>query len=198
MTDARTREPQLLMRVVESDYQRSLYFGENMLTVYAELINVQSSTLAISIMANTSTGECDRFIFTALSIWALCERSTKDASSLEAAINRSLAFARKQASYFHGKLPIYADSTTQNISRTLAQAYRTNKNIFTENPQIQKIARLITRLMTNQSHTAGVVHAIHLLCNKVGLNFVQEYLLFKILSKATHSLDREVQHVSMA
>ena len=167
-------------RVEQHPYDRSeLYFGETLSSVYAELLNEQTSYLSLRLLAQYQRRE--RLVIVLASILNLLVASSVDKlEDFKARLEDSSRFALKAA----GDLgfPTQPDERFETGLRKALLQLLPQSGALAEDQTIQRIVRLLRR--TRKCKPSGehvATHALHLLCNKLGVSIVEEYNLFSTL-----------------
>jgi thiopeptide-type bacteriocin biosynthesis protein len=167
------------IRLLSADYSREEhYFGETRESVYAELINEQTSYLSMQMLAGVNEQEQTLLLKNIASLYwtfVLSSFSEKD-------LNRSLAESREFAERNKAKnneKNYSSDSLLQNILITVE---RTSETII-KLPNLIRAASLIKRLKLRKDGRFVATHAVHLYCNKLGFSISQEFKIYTLLSE---------------
>ncbi|MBC13570.1 hypothetical protein B1759_02410 [Rubrivirga sp. SAORIC476] len=143
------------------------YFGETWDSVYAEVMNGHTSTLALSFQARTWPDRSTLALATALTISTLWSEALR--GDAREGLSRSVAFARRHAAS--------ADAPTPSLAalRTMADAL---KGPLESRQDVRALAALIRRSIHRGGQGLFVgVHALHLFCNKLGFSFEEERII---------------------
>lgn len=162
-------------------YDRSaLYFGENLLSVYSELLNEQTSYLALRFLRSHGDKPRHLIVAVASTIFALLHLSSKESDGILKAHNRSLSFA--EGVLLRLGIPIPAPNEQQAGNEYLIRHLPNMAQRLKQDLVVQRIARLLNRARRLPAPNFVSVHALHLFCNKMGLSITEEYKLFRALT----------------
>jgi thiopeptide-type bacteriocin biosynthesis protein len=161
--------------VQETPYDRSLlYFGDNLGSVYAELLNEQTSYLALHILPAHNRDPRYRFLLIVSALLAMYRLANKQFLAVLSAVKESLAFVRNAITGVGLITPAIASLPAALISRLERQVPPISKQLQAD-LTVQRIGRLLRRAR-QLSAPAGVgTHALHLFCNKLGFPLPEEY-----------------------
>jgi thiopeptide-type bacteriocin biosynthesis protein len=169
-------------------YDRTLhYFGESAGSVYSELLNEQTSHLALRILSKTlgnpSALVC---LVGCMLLFLFCKTGAK---SRDAAVGASVELAERILNR-SASSPILNNTQSTTV---LVSAMRNNWPTIESGIAADRNLRHILRLLLRASVTNPWVatHSLHLLCNKVGISPRHEHHLFcslKILLAGESSL----------
>lgn len=171
-------------RLFEQPYDReALYFGETMESVYAELLNEETSALALRVLGWPGAGERPRRWAAAAGLLDLLlhEAAGGDDEKLRD-LAASRAFARHAARTVGEE--ISAEASLGAPLPSLAAAVTRIGAALARDPGVARTARLLARAR-RQTPRGGEVaaHALHLLCNKLGFHPLEEHALFAALER---------------
>ncbi|MGH1364946.1 MAG: lantibiotic dehydratase C-terminal domain-containing protein [Calditrichia bacterium] len=169
--------------LMRAEYDRSShYFGESMASVYSELINEQTSYLAIAMLDFCYESGIDRQTLVILVVNYLMSKSLVDYELRQKLINRGYEFATLNTQkYFTSvafKAPVLQNKQLAALVRNSEALYP----FFSSNTYLKQILRLIKRIYHHNYDECIVVHSIHLLCNKLGVNLPAEAAIYDIIS----------------
>jgi len=167
-------------------YSRSeLYFGETAASVYAELLNEATSRLCLEILAAPGGDHrVRRWLSLAAVLDRLVEASAGDEAELRSRLAESRAFARWAAS--EAGFPLHEEPRPPHpaLDAALRSALVRLRPSLGAHPTLRRIARLLRRVRRNVPGGPRVaVHALHLLCNKLGFSLHEEHDLFTALHR---------------
>lgn len=175
-------------RLEAHPYDREeLYFGAARESVYAELLNEATSELALRLLgAPGGESRGRRWLALAALLDVLLGGSTAGEDRRAAALAASRRFAREAAAAV-GR-PVAESSAAPpppGAAAALAQARTGLGPALAAEPRVQRTARLLARARRCGPRGGLVaVHALHLLCNKLGLSLHEEHDLFTALARA--------------
>lgn len=200
------REP---FRIEQHLYCReTLYFGETLQSVYAELLNEATSWLCIRLLRSlVAADRVRRWLALAATLDLILREAYRTDDALRSAILESRAFARRAAS----DLAAADGSLTEGQRRTHIEppigrrlplraiwiaAARVAGALGSE-PSVHRIVSGLRRLgrCTPEVRFVGV-HSLHLLCNKLGFSLADEYWAFSALYELAFcgsAIDDDVQ-----
>jgi thiopeptide-type bacteriocin biosynthesis protein len=188
-------------RVEQHPYDRSeLYFGETLSSVYAELLNEQTSDLGLRLLAQYQKRE--RLVVVLASILNLLVAGSVDnLEDFKFKLKDSSRFASKTAADLG--FPTQRDERFETGLRKALLQLLPQSSMLAQEQTIQRIVRLLRR--TTKCEASGehvATHALHLLCNKLGVSIVEEYNLFSTLydfaAGSFFTLKKGVDHGRMA
>lgn len=167
-------------RVEQHAYDAAeLYFGETALTVYAELLNEQTSYLGLRMLAQYQ-GRQRLVVILASILNFLLVSSTDSLQDFRATLEHSRCFAANTAADLG--FPVQPDEKLEASLQKVLLHLLPQSSTLIEDPAIQRILRLLRRTRKcNPSGEFVATHALHLLCNKLGVLVVEEYNLFSTL-----------------
>ena len=188
-------------RVEQHPYDRSaLYFGETLSSVYAELLNEQTSALGLRLLAQYPRRE--RLVVVLASILNfLFAGSVDNLEDFKAKLEDSSRFASKTAVDL-GFRTQRDERFEAGLRKALLQLLPQSSTLV-QDQTIQRIVRLLRRTRKCQPSGEHVAtHALHHLCNKLGVSIVEEYNLFSTLydfaADSFFTLKKGVEHGRMA
>jgi thiopeptide-type bacteriocin biosynthesis protein len=188
-------------RVEQHPYDRSeLYFGETALSVYAELLNEQTSYLGLRALAQYR-GRPRLIVVLASILNFLLVSSTDSLEDFRATLENSRRFAANAAAEFG--FSVQSDEKLEASLRNILLQLLPQSSALVQDQTIQRIVRLLRR--TRKCKPSGefvATHALHLLCNKLGVSILEEYNLFNTLDDFAPDsflrLKKGVDHGGMA
>lgn len=171
-------------RVVPRPYDRTEhYFGETLVTVYAELLNEQTSYLALRLLRHDPSDWNRRAVMLMGTLALLLRRSCRDQAEAHTCLAHSVRFAVEAGQRF---LPEAAPPTPQEIRfwhRAAAGAAPAVQRALAADPSATRSAWLLRRLRCcGEQGPFAATHALHLLCNKLGFDLRAERVFFEALS----------------
>jgi thiopeptide-type bacteriocin biosynthesis protein len=173
--------------VVEQPYSRKLhYFGETPESVYAELANEATSRLCLRIVGGPGGEKWTVRWLVLLSTLnqLLLGMARGDGAAFAARVEEGRAFARQ--GWESLGLSIVDDDalTVQPLLVAAAEAALARGAAAGDDPLVRHLVRLLRRVRRRGPGGGHVaVHALHLLCNKLGFTFYEEYNLFTALRR---------------
>ena len=169
--------------VLEEAYDRiALYFGETLLSVYSELLNEQTSYLALRILRSGSQSRPLRLVTVGSILALLTRRAARSSEETAGFIDQSCRFAREALSRMGVTVAHRNRDTTAQLHSALGRSIPKLSQLLEADSTTDRIARLLTRMRKRQLSGAAVaVHGLHLLCNKLGVSLTEEHELFTAL-----------------
>ena len=146
------------------------YFGESPLSVYAELLNAQTSTLALACLANN---QLKRTALTSLISAQILEFYRRLGGNVDELIAAGRSFAETQLR--KGNPQIELPLAALKAPKLLAKA---DTELF--HPAIGRCAKLLVRLSRLTGGIDVAAHALHLFHNKLGLGFYDEWITMRL------------------
>jgi thiopeptide-type bacteriocin biosynthesis protein len=168
------------VRLEANTYDRkTLYFGETIASVYSELLNEQTSWLAIYVMRAAEKSQAKSFCLLIAILVSILRSISPDSSD---AIARSWsAFTIEELR----KLPACPEPLPPAMQLILLAHAPELLSPIAEGTVVYKITRriaaLIRRTLRIPKGLFVATHALHLLCNKVGLSFQHEFWIAEAL-----------------
>lgn len=169
-------------RYEKSSYSREEhYFGENMETVYSELINEQTSRLALKMAADFSDSKALFTLKSFPSLYFLFEMSAESPEDFRRSLKESMDFVRNSGLYEKS-----ADGSASEFpSENLVAASLTAVTKMTEKMQssatLIKVVKLLRRAKKLPKGRFTATHSIHLYCNKLDFTMSQELKLYRLI-----------------
>ncbi|HEX2094849.1 MAG TPA: thiopeptide-type bacteriocin biosynthesis protein [Longimicrobiaceae bacterium] len=167
-------------------YSRSeLYFGETAATVYAELLNEATSRLCLELLLAPGADHwARRWLSLAATLQVLLESSSGSEEELRCKLAESRAFARRAASGAGFDLPNGPRPPHPSLDTALLTALSQLEPALAPHPTVRRISRLLRRARRYVPEGAQVaIHALHLLCNKLGFSLHEEHEIFTALQR---------------
>jgi thiopeptide-type bacteriocin biosynthesis protein len=196
-------------RIEQHLYSRqTLYFGETLQSVYAELLNEATSWLCLRLLRSLVVADrVRRWLALAATLDLVLREAYRTDDALRRAILESRDFARRAASDLaavHGSLTEVERWTDLEppIGRRLPlraiwNAAARIAGALGSEPSVQRIASGLRRLARYTPEVRFVgVHSLHLLCNKLGFSLADEYWAFSALYElalGASAIDGDVQ-----
>lgn len=167
-------------RVEKHAYDRSeLYFGETASSVYAELLNEQTSYLGLRLLAQYQ-GRTRLVVVLASILNLLLVSSAQDLEDFRSTLADSCRLAADIAADLG--FPVQPDEKLEAGLQGALRQLLHQSNTLVQDQTVQRILRLMRR--TRKSKPSGqfvATHALHLFCNKLGVSVIEEYNLFSAL-----------------
>lgn len=171
--------------------REALYFGETLDSVYSELLNGATSSLAFRLLA-AGGARAGRWLALAALLKALLRESTDSDSSCRAALSVSLDFARDAAAVLGRPVADGLAPSSAAASAALRRALERMAGLGGD-PAVRRTARLLLRCRRSAPRGAFVAtHGLHLLCNKLGFTLHEEHDLFTALARLADDADGRV------
>ena len=197
---SRAGSPDLAYRVEERPYSRvDLYFGDALPSVYAELLNEATSRLTLRLLRGPGGDRWSRrWLALAAILFLLQRRAAADINDLRRMLAASREFAEDTART-HGfgdaarRAPINSDA-----DGSLLDAIEAMHVQLDDDGELVRIGRLLRRtrrVLPNGRFVA--MHALHLLCNKMGLSPHEEYRLMTALDRLAPAAMARLARVSV-
>lgn len=176
------------IRLEIAEYDRSEhYFGESPQTVYSELINEQTSILALGLLSLFAGSSKFYTAKTLSSLYLLMSGSSENESDYRTAIGEGISFVLSSGYYDSSKNdPAEIPSAEQ--ESVAKMSVERLKNSFQDFPEIQKAAKLIRRCKKKTAMRFAATHSIHLYLNKMDFSMSQELKLYRLLQKIPYDL----------
>ena len=159
--------------------RKTLYFGETIASVYSELLNEQTSWLAIHVMRAAERSQAKSFCLLVAILSAIFRSISLDSS--DAITRHWRAFTIEELR----RLPIFPEPFPSAVNSILPTHISKLLNPIAEGTsvhrEIRRIAALIRRTLRIPRGLFVATHALHLLCNKVGLSLQHEFWIAEAL-----------------
>ncbi len=167
---------------VQQPYDRTaLYFGEKWESVYSELINEQTSILALRFM-RACHGSAACLVTVASALLNILLRLTAKSTFAEA-LQQSTEFASRAMAELNWTQPPADAQGLVAMARAIRDALPRVERMILADPSVGYLVRLLKRARSQCANGEIVVsHSLHLLCNKLGINLALEHELCKSLS----------------
>jgi thiopeptide-type bacteriocin biosynthesis protein len=170
----------------EQPYSRSVhYFGENRASVYAELLNEATSWLCLRIVRGPGGDRwvC-RWLVLIATLHQLVRGTSLDDGDFAYLVEEGRAFARQGWESLGLSIVDEALLDDQPLLLGAARAALARGAAAAGDPLVRHTVRLLRRTRRYAPHGGHVAtHALHLLCNKLGFSFYEEYNLFTALRR---------------
>lgn len=179
--------------VTREEYDRNdLYFGETMASVYAELLNEQSSYLALEILAGTRVtappadpetqsdgleARRKRFVVLIAAWMSILRDVFPDADARQQQIDASQQFAEGVLAQHDADVP---DGPSDRFVNSVQSASQAVDAALRERVSRQQWADLLRRA-AREGHGHVGTHAMHLLVNKTGFSLPEEHVATQVL-----------------
>lgn len=167
-------------RVEKHPYDRSeLYFGETASSVYAELLNEQTSYLGLRLLAQFQGRTCLIVVLASILNFLLVS-SADNLEDFSTMLEDSRRFAANTAADLG--FPVQPDEKLEASLQTALLQLLPQSSTLVQDQAVQRILRLLRRTRKCKPSSEFVAtHALHLLCNKLGMSMIEEYNLFSTL-----------------
>lgn len=156
------------------------YFGENRETVYSELINEQTSRLALMMAANFLDSKALFTLKSFPSLYFLFEMSAESPEDFRRSLKESMDFVLNSGLYEKSD-----DGRSEFPSENLIAAALTTVSKMTEKMQssatLTKAVKLLRRAKKLPKGRFTATHSIHLYCNKLDFTMSQELKLYRLI-----------------
>ncbi|MBC8165420.1 MAG: hypothetical protein H7Y20_06065 [Bryobacteraceae bacterium] len=172
----------------EKRYDRSeFYFGETLASVYAELLNEQTSHLALRILSQQPDRR-GRLLHTLAVVLTMCRgRSPHAGLDWRSMVDslRLVAGALAKAGLSTADLPALDAAMVARFERRVSELSAG----FEADERAIRCKRLLRRADRLSGRMEAGTHAIHLFCNKVGYTLIEEHRLFHLLRAIAATAD---------
>lgn len=164
-------------------YDRAeLYFGETIQSVYAELLNQQTSYLCLRLLRARSSSDLRLMMIVTATLAFILRRCENDLQDYIIALDDSRAFAIRGLQKLGYDTTLLSGREQTAFHQVIVQAIPQVAVNINEDPMIHRIIRLLRRTRKGVPSGRNVAaHALHLFCNKMGLSFLEEFELFDTL-----------------
>jgi thiopeptide-type bacteriocin biosynthesis protein len=165
-------------------YDRTtLYFGETMLSVYAELLNEQSSYLALRLLCAGQPGPVTLLAKLGAILLHVLRRMFDNPGELCEFCGHARKFASESMQRLGLTSPEWNEAVRNKLRTFLDRSARRSDPSIDCDRNVARLCSLLRRLRTYYpSGQMVAVHAVHLLFNKLGFSLMDEYCLFGVLS----------------
>jgi len=164
-------------------YDRSLYFGETMRSVYSELLNEHTSGFAFRLLHLYSRKRAQLFVVFTFVLHRILSEILAPGDTLAALAEKSLGFAMKAIADL--KLPPFVldSARAAAISGSLLSISGNARGALQEDSDIRTTVRLLQRVQRLPEGVFVRIHSLHLLANKLGFSLADECLIFTLLKE---------------
>jgi hypothetical protein len=164
-------------------YDRSLYFGETMCSVYSELLNEHTSRFAFRLLHLYSGQRTKLFVLLTFVFHRILSEIMASGDTLAALAEKSFEFASK--AIVDLELPPFVlDAARANsISGSLLSISGNARHALQGDPDIRMVVRLLQRVQKLPDGAFVRIHSLHLLANKLGFSLADECLIFTLLKE---------------
>lgn len=177
-------DPGTGIRIESATYDRTEhYFGNNMLTVYAELLNECTTRIAFDLLQPDFGGRQRRVLVAACAVWSCVSGAFADAANRARFLTAADLFVRKASTQFGSATTGLNDSDQAKFDRNLLRiqpAFRRDCDQSLLNYTGRMLRRTIT--LPTQGWSVGI-HSIHLLNNKLGVSLQEERYIYNALKR---------------
>jgi thiopeptide-type bacteriocin biosynthesis protein len=165
-------------------YDRAtLYFGETMLSVYAELLNEQSSYLALRLLGAGQPGPAALLAKLGTIVLHVLRRTIDSPGELCEFCSHARKFACESMQRLGLTFPEWNEAVRDKLRTFLNRSAGQSDPSLDCDRNVALLGSLLRRLRTYYpSGQTVAVHAVHLLFNKLGFSLMDEYCLFGVLS----------------
>jgi len=172
-----------ICRVEQRTYDRDEhYFGETIYSVYAELLNEQTSWFGLKLLRGYHDKRPQLTALLAACLAFFLSRMTEDREDYIQAVELARSFAGtvlKQLGFI-GDLGRRVDQ--HDLDALIPQISSRSIPFLSQDPAAMSIIRLSRRARKAGDQGKFIVaHALHLLCNKLGFSIREEYWIFTLL-----------------
>lgn len=164
-------------------YDRSLYFGETMRSVYSELLNEHTSGFAFRLLRLYSSQRVQLFVVLTFVLHRILSEILAPGDTLTALAEESLIFAMRAIADLK-RPPFVLDAARATaISGSLLSLSGNARGALQEDPDICTAVRLLQRVQKLPEGAFVRIHSLHLLANKLGFSLTDECLIFTLLKE---------------
>lgn len=168
------------VRLEEQGYDREkLYFGETLASVYSELLNEATSWFSFRLLRFCETSGAKRWLVVAAVLEFIQLRVASSERDFFDGLCSSFSFARSTAESMGFALPELEESRQLCRYKAIVKMRTRVAAALDADSSVRHVIALLAR--TRRCRFGGrsvAVHALHLLCNKVGLPIHHEFELF--------------------
>jgi thiopeptide-type bacteriocin biosynthesis protein len=170
-------------RIERRDYSREEhYFGETVYSVYAELLNEQTSRLALRLLRGCYEQRAELILLLAVTVRFLLKGIAQDHKEFIQAAELSRSFAQDVLAKSGMSPEVVTAAEPSKLHALVRQASARAVPILQGDQVATAIVHLGCRLQRKGRFGRFVLtHAFHLLCNKLGCSMQEEYRLFSCL-----------------
>jgi thiopeptide-type bacteriocin biosynthesis protein len=166
-------------RIERTNYDRAEhYFGHNPRTVYSELLNEQTSYVALQMLRTTFVNRQIRVLITAcvLSSWMkLTYTQVADQARL---LEEAQQFVQRALSQLGRRHVVLSPAHRLAFVRSIRRIELKVSDAAGE-WQIEKISRLFRRTLDAPGGRVVAIHGLHLFCNKMGVTLQEEGYIYR-------------------
>lgn len=171
------------IRLEITEYDRvEHYFGESLKTVYSELINEQTSILALRLLTVFADLSQPNAVKILPSLYILMSESARDERDFQTGIEEGIHFVLNSGYYDASKNDPAEIPSGGQEAVVKALIGRTKKS-FQNLPEIERAAKLLRRCKRNRAMRFAATHSIHIYLNKMNFSMSQELKLYRLLQK---------------
>lgn len=189
------RAPGAGFRLEVQPYDRTAhYFGETRESVYAELLNEASSQLALRLLASLAgQGRLRRWLVSTAVLDLLVDfLAAGDPSAKRRFLARSRDFAAQTAEALFGDEARAALAANRATVRPSAAPLPDVRSRLEPQLRLDRGFRRLAALLRRAHESGGrgpfvSVHALHLLCNKLGASLIEEHAAYLVLLHLTRT-----------
>jgi hypothetical protein len=168
-------------------YDRSLYFGETMRSVYSELLNEHTSRFAFRLLHLYSRQRTKLFVVLIFVLHRILNEILAPGDTLAALAEKSLDFAIKAIANLELPSFVLDAARTNCISGSLRSISGNARRALQGDLDICILVRLLQRVQRLADGAFVRIHSLHLLANKLGFSLADECLIFTLLKEMTSS-----------
>lgn len=177
--------------VKEHPYCRTeLYFAETILSVYAELCNEYTSKLGLRLMRQAAADRGRLLMLVAAALLFFHSAGGRNRQLAIESAHRSASLIENIVRQYNIFIVSTDESRQDAVQQTLLKAWPRVRNYLSRDHDALRQVLLFARMNRESSKAQKVgAHALHLLCNKVGLSLAEEYRLAQLIRNFVLSRD---------
>lgn len=172
-------------RLEDYPYSRERdYFGENLVSVHAELLNESTSWLALRLLRSLATSRHhERWIVLTCVSDMILRRTARNQQDLHTLIADSARFpvaaARRLGRPLQG-----VDHAHAGVNETMMLVQQRLTDTLGQDPRLSQVVRIMRRMRRMSGRgPAAATHGLHLLWNKLGFTLDHERQAFHLLAR---------------
>ena len=184
------------MLLKQVPYDRSLYFGETMRSVYSELLNERTSRFAFRLLHLYSGQRAKLFVVLTFVLHHILSKISIPSERHTALAEESREFAMKTIADLNLPPFVFDPARANTISGSLLSVSSGAARALQGDSDICTVIRLLQRVQRLHDGAFVRIHSLHLLANKLGFSLADEYLIFTLLKEMTADAlaTKEVKH----
>ena len=189
MNSANEENPLVCNRCETAIYSRDEhYFGENMETVYSELINEQTSRLALLMTAAFSDSKALFTLKIFPSLYFLFEMSANSRKEFQQSLKESIDFVHNSGFYHESAAGSSFEFPSENLVASSLTAVTRTAAQLQSSAILNKAVKLLRRSKKLPKGRFTATHSIHLYCNKLDFTMNQELKLYRLIEAVSSVL----------